>query len=166
MKATQVSGKVARLSATNMRYVRNPSLTSVMRYKNNAVVARIAQEMKISYSEATALFQDTLKFLWLAGKFGGVVPSSRIDEGWHTFILFTKDYDTFCHQFFGQFIHHRPRRPEDKPDGGRLRHRTHALIAEHLGDELSENWNYHRLAKGDCDQSCAPSRDCNGGGNG
>lgn len=72
MNATQPSGKVARSSATR---IRTSPLARVLRYENNAVVARIMQELKISESEAKALFQDTLKFLWLAGKFGGVVPS-------------------------------------------------------------------------------------------
>ncbi len=151
------SGKVAHTSATT-KVRKFPSLGRVMAYNNNAVVTRIAQELSISETQAVSLFKDTLKFLWLAGKFGRVVPSTRIDEGWHTFILFTMDYQKFCHKYFGYFLHHRPRRPEDKPDGGELRNRTHALIAEHLGDNLGENWNYHQLGKGDCDQSCAPSR--------
>lgn len=31
-----------------------------------------------------------------------------LDEMWHTFILFTKDYGDFCHEMFGHFIHHLP----------------------------------------------------------
>lgn len=166
------SGKIARSFAISRKTSSNtsaattkrfPQLHLVQKYHNNAVVARIKQELNLSQESALNLFQDTLKFLWLAAKFGGVVPSPLIDEGWHTFILFTRDYQEFCHKYFGVFIHHRPRRPEDKPDGGKLRRRTHALIAEHFGDSLSSNWNYKRLANGDCEQSCAPSRDCNGG---
>jgi len=59
------------------------------------------------------------------------------------------------------FLHHRPRRPEDKPDGGKLRKRTQSLVGEYLGDGLGVNWTYKVLASGDCEQSCAPSRDCN-----
>jgi hypothetical protein len=35
-------------------------------------------------------------------------PSERVDEGWHNFILFTKDYADFCQSNFGHFIHHTP----------------------------------------------------------
>ena len=32
----------------------------------------------------------------------------QVDEMWHTFILFTKDYARFCHDITGAFIHHVP----------------------------------------------------------
>lgn len=32
----------------------------------------------------------------------------KVDEMWHTFILFTKDYARFCHDITGAFIHHVP----------------------------------------------------------
>ena len=44
--------------------------------------------------------------------------SSAVDEIWHNFILFTREYAEFCHQVCGQMIHHRPntsRRPELPP---------------------------------------------------
>lgn len=34
-------------------------------------------------------------------------PSSLIDDAWHTFIIFTKDYFDFC-DLLGGYIHHRP----------------------------------------------------------
>lgn len=34
--------------------------------------------------------------------------SDEVDEVWHTFILSTRDYDTFCHRFMGEFLHHNP----------------------------------------------------------
>ncbi|MEL6868036.1 MAG: hypothetical protein AAFP19_26670 [Bacteroidota bacterium] len=52
------------------------------------------------------------KFLFLAAKHG---DSQRIfthealfiiDEMWHTFILFTKEYHDFCMKYFGRFLHH------------------------------------------------------------
>jgi hypothetical protein len=42
-----------------------------------------------------------------------LVPSSLVDIGWHTFILYTKDYAAFCDQVAGRFIHHVP---DDSPD--------------------------------------------------
>jgi hypothetical protein len=35
--------------------------------------------------------------------------SPEIDEVWHAFILFTREYADFCQQAFGMFIHHVPR---------------------------------------------------------
>ena len=36
------------------------------------------------------------------------MPSKVVDELWHEFILFTKQYDEFCRHAFGQFLHHTP----------------------------------------------------------
>ena len=34
--------------------------------------------------------------------------SIEVDEIWHQHILYTKDYEQFCHEVFGRFIHHTP----------------------------------------------------------
>ena len=34
--------------------------------------------------------------------------SELVDEVWHTFILFTKEYRIFCNTIFGEYIHHEP----------------------------------------------------------
>lgn len=36
------------------------------------------------------------------------MPSQVVDDLWHEFILYTRHYDTFCKQAFGQFLHHTP----------------------------------------------------------
>jgi hypothetical protein len=36
------------------------------------------------------------------------MPSKAIDEAWHTMILFTREYETFCRRAFGRYLHHSP----------------------------------------------------------
>jgi hypothetical protein len=36
------------------------------------------------------------------------MPSQVADDLWHEFILYTRDYDAFCRQAFGGFLHHTP----------------------------------------------------------
>ncbi|MDP9198349.1 MAG: hypothetical protein M3O07_03925, partial [Pseudomonadota bacterium] len=36
------------------------------------------------------------------------MPSQAVDDLWHEFILFTRDYKKFCDEAFGQFLHHTP----------------------------------------------------------
>lgn len=36
------------------------------------------------------------------------MPSQVVDDLWHEFILYTKDYDAFCRRAFGNFLHHSP----------------------------------------------------------
>jgi hypothetical protein len=36
------------------------------------------------------------------------MPSQVVDDLWHEFILYTRNYDAFCRQAFGRFLHHTP----------------------------------------------------------
>lgn len=36
------------------------------------------------------------------------MPSQVVDELWHQFILYTKNYEQFCRHAFGGFLHHTP----------------------------------------------------------
>lgn len=36
------------------------------------------------------------------------MPSQVVDVAWHEFILFTKEYQLFCNQALGRFLHHTP----------------------------------------------------------
>ena len=36
------------------------------------------------------------------------MPSQVIDDAWHAFILFTRNYEQFCRKAFGRFLHHTP----------------------------------------------------------
>jgi len=36
------------------------------------------------------------------------MPSRIVDEAWHTFILFTREYTDFCQRAFGGYLHHAP----------------------------------------------------------
>jgi hypothetical protein len=47
--------------------------------------------------------------LYTGGPVGMISPI--VDEVWHAFILFTKDYAAFCDDVFGRFIHHAPNWP-------------------------------------------------------
>jgi len=36
------------------------------------------------------------------------MPSQVVDDLWHEFILYTRNYEVFCREAFGQFMHHTP----------------------------------------------------------
>lgn len=36
------------------------------------------------------------------------MPSQVVDDAWHEFILFTRNYDGFCQRALGRFLHHVP----------------------------------------------------------
>jgi len=39
--------------------------------------------------------------------------SPEVDNLWHTFLLFTKEYHKFCYDILGQFMHHVPKIEEN-----------------------------------------------------
>ena len=44
----------------------------------------------------------------IAGKTMVAMPSQVVDIAWHDFILFTREYELFCQQALGRFLHHTP----------------------------------------------------------
>lgn len=61
--------------------------------------------------EAEALFGEAKKYLILCHLDSGApwnMYSTRVDEAWHQFVLFTRQYTDFCQRYFGKFLHHNP----------------------------------------------------------
>lgn len=106
-------------------------LAEVQAYRFDAAVQRLVVDHSITRRDAELLFANTLKMLWLMAHHraeryssGAVSPNFPstifvyepmlpLDEGWHTFILFTKEYSDFCKNFLGGYLHHAPTTAED-----------------------------------------------------
>ncbi|MBX4209462.1 hypothetical protein KW799_02120 [Candidatus Parcubacteria bacterium] len=133
-----------------------------MAYQNEGLVARLQRKLELTPEQATALFEDTKRFLYICGLAptgSGFSPTPIIDEGWHNFILFTKDYEEFCLQFFDRFIHHVPKNKAEGEIGGKYSgQRTLAAAKKIFGETLSANWVYSDTA--DCCEKCSPSTNC------
>ena len=89
----------------------NLDLNSVLAYKNIDIIDRFLAMYDIKQEEAEKIFNETLKWLWLGNKLEGVFIDDStliIDEMWHNFILFTQDYEKFCLDNFGRYLHHQP----------------------------------------------------------
>jgi hypothetical protein len=56
---------------------------------------------------AHALRQFFLAYAMSGTRFVAM-PSQVVDDLWHEFILYTKNYDAFCRKAFGKFLHHTP----------------------------------------------------------
>jgi hypothetical protein len=91
-------------------------LSTILTYQNPRVINKLRENTGLSENESMDVFAETLKWLWLNGysiKNGYnrlVMPDSMeiIDQAWHTFILFTREYEAFCKKFLGLLIHHTP----------------------------------------------------------
>jgi hypothetical protein len=63
-------------------------------------------------AEQTALVFDGLRQYFEicqeAGRRMAAMPSQAVDDLWHEFILYTRNYQAFCDRAFGRSLHHTP----------------------------------------------------------
>lgn len=80
--------------------------------------ARVERDGHHPPARADRIVDQALAFLGTCGTNLGepLAPSAIVDEGWHAFLLHTREYAEFCRMVAGRFIHHLPgdgtRRPE------------------------------------------------------
>lgn len=78
----------------------------------SALEDRFAMEHpSLDEGERALVFEGLRKWFQvcrLAGDGFVAMPSAAVDDAWHEFILFTRDYDAFCQRAFGRFLHHTP----------------------------------------------------------
>jgi hypothetical protein len=142
------------------------SVREVLAYSNPDIVERIARDYGMTVEQAEPVFRDTIRFLYLAGATDArtLAPTKIIDKGWHSFLLFTRDYAEFCDRYFGHFIHHAPRRSSDPPPKVNHLAATFEVARQFFGPSLSSNWSYD-IEAADCQKctsQCSP--DSGGGG--
>ena len=66
-----------------------------------------------------------------------------IDEMWHNFILFTKEYSEYCNDTYGYFCHHSPAITEaNKEISLKEVEEIMVFIQKHLGQDILEKWYY------------------------
>jgi hypothetical protein len=71
----------------------------------------LKQHIVESADEAQALFDEVKRYIVMVRFDRSHVwemHSLRVDEAWHLFILFTRQYADFCERFFGGYVHHSP----------------------------------------------------------
>ena len=85
-------------------------LSMMLAYKNEDVISRFMDMYYVEEAEAEDIFKEAQKSLFICQLKGVFIPDDLliIDEMWHNFILFTKEYTRFCDEHFGQYFHHLP----------------------------------------------------------
>lgn len=97
----------------------------VFNYKHDGVIKRFKREYPELQENAEIIFQDLMRFFWASKKLHTMQkaePDNKeldflyimdeemkaIDQMWHIFLLYTKDYMDFCQKYFGEYLHHLP----------------------------------------------------------
>lgn len=78
-------------------------------YSNNSVLENYIKTENVSLEKANVNFNALKDFLKLTVKTKKpCFPSKELDGIWHTFIMFTREYQEFCNNYLGNFVHHIP----------------------------------------------------------
>jgi hypothetical protein len=81
----------------------------IMAYENEQLYERFVTDHGGSLSDARERFVALKQFLTVCAVLPGIkVASDEIDQMWHTFLLFTREYRNFCNDRLGLFIEHEP----------------------------------------------------------
>ncbi|HJP79570.1 MAG TPA: hypothetical protein VJ914_35190 [Pseudonocardiaceae bacterium] len=84
------------------------------------LVRRIAKDDNLPTELAERITDQALAFLGACARDHDepLAPSDLVDIGWHTFVLYTRDYADFCRQIAGRFLHHTPTDENDPTASG------------------------------------------------
>jgi hypothetical protein len=136
-----------------------PNLNHLLEYKNISILQRYSKDYPNNKLSAEEALSELLKYFWLCQKHSGdkkissadnldficaIHPEMReIDEMWHTFLLFTKEYQQFGEKYFGCFLHHIPNTEDDKPklDDFEIKlERYLSYVYDNLGEATLKKW--------------------------
>ncbi len=135
-------------------------LERILTFRSPEIPMRIAQKIGVSIEEAEKIFVETLRYLYVCRQARKVripvSPSLVLDDGWHNFVLFTKEYARFCKEYVGEFIHHVP--DMGKPDP--KRYVISRQVAESLLGPLDSRIWPEVGAAADCCQSIPSCSEC------
>lgn len=120
------------------------------------LVNRIVKDEKVEPAMAERIMDQALGFLALCAQNTGhqsFSPSAQVDTGWHTFVLYTREYAQFCQQIAGRFIHHSPSDEEGVNYGiGNIARTVTAMKA--AGIQVDEEL-WKRSNTSDCSDYCS-----------
>jgi hypothetical protein len=117
---------------------------AVPQLRNPTIERRIAKHLKVTEEQAGQLFLDVQKFLWMAAQSSQpCIPTPLIDDAWHEFMLYTREYEQFCKTYCGGFMHHEPHSGEtvEAVDPAIL-FPTIDLMHQVFGTKPNTNWDY------------------------
>ncbi|MEN0057213.1 MAG: hypothetical protein AAGB31_00125 [Bdellovibrio sp.] len=143
----------------NLIVIDEVRLADLLSYQNERVTNRYMRDFKASPEEAQRVFTDLMKWFYLLHRYasegyyfeknpkhfelGMYDETQKIDNMWHTFILFTIDYTDFGWQQLGYYQHHQPFdqvQPKSKAQTLRERQLMYGFIAASLGVETLRDW--------------------------
>jgi hypothetical protein len=145
-----------------------PPLERALEFRFDDVAYKFTDYYEVPFEIASEFFCETRKWLWLCARsmqerrrnekvpdLTITAPLFWLDEMWHIFLQFTRQYQEFCTECCGMFVHHVPtsqadkiahreargRAPQEFLDQRANELRAQCLyIQEHLGKDTLRRW--------------------------
>jgi len=118
-----------------------PELNNLLAYENPAVLKLYVQNYPANKLSAPAASPEDPS---IPPRCIMLRSMREIDEMWHEFILFTKDYTQFCQLYFGEYLHHLPNIFDNMPISREAETAEITIllpyIYDHLGEETMHVW--------------------------
>lgn len=111
------------------------------RFLDKRLAARHPQLSPAQRTEVFFALDDYFHICSKAGRRMVAMPSQVVDDAWHEFILFTRQYDRFCRHAFGRFLHHTPAEAMSTPtqaSNGLKRAWQMACVREYINPKAPE----------------------------
>jgi hypothetical protein len=92
-------------------------LRALERYDISFVAERVVVENGANSGTIASAILEFKRYMGLValGYRGLPVPNQEVDDIWHAFLLFTREYAAFCQKTVGFFVHHIPTTSSRKP---------------------------------------------------
>src|SRR5260370_14270763 len=133
-----------KMQTVSYREIPKPA-SEILAYENDRLVKRFARDYGATLYESRRCFKALKEFLIVcAVKPAYKVTSDPVDRMWHSFLLFTRDYQQFCEQNLGMFINHEPF--ENAAPQAYLE--TRSFVEDYFGYIDEQLWSVD--AKADC----------------
>ncbi len=157
--------------AQGVRASRQELEARIAAFDDTHVFARFKREIKKKFDitddeTAMALRREALRYLTLSVLHPDKqLPmfSKHVDEYWHTFILFTREYFTFCKRLGVPYIHHQPNVDKSKPKQGQTLCDFARIYEQTFGEKLPEVWLRGKkqfCTDDDCGSGCSICQSC------
>ena len=75
------------------------------------VIAKFKEKHKnLTDADIELVIKGLKNYFYISSRSSDIIilPSIVLDDLWHEFILYSKEYNSFCNEAFGRFLHHSP----------------------------------------------------------
>lgn len=135
------------------------SRAAALSFPLSNVLARYQKETGVSDEQACLHEPELKRYLYICARYphSGWPMVTTIDELWHTFIIFTKEYHAFCQALGAPYIHHQPFVDGERIDRQLLERQYQQFLTiyrHELGESPAEVWSMK------LDSECADGDSC------